>query len=315
MDGEFDRYYPKSSQPYKGQLQQFRRTHPVIEMIIHGVRWNYYCGGHGPETILVLHGGGGPAESLFRYIQAFETDYRVIAPTVPARVNTVAAVMDAALAILEHEKTGRVHIFGVSNGGMIGQCLVRRAPSRFSSLVLFISMLPSSDYAAQFTRRAKMMSLLPGWVITRLGLHWIKKHVQSEADNAAPGELAFWRAYFDELYASDLITRDYFVSRAKILTDYFGGYHFHTHDLDKWYGRIFIMESENDQVVNARERERLKHHYPEARVHTFKGTGHMGGGLFMVEDTVKMTKEFLLTCSKVNHETEHPFYEAGFDGS
>jgi pimeloyl-ACP methyl ester carboxylesterase len=293
MDGEFERYYPKSSQPYKGQLQQFRRTHPVIEYVTAGVRWSYYTGGEGDITILVLHGGGGPAESLFRYVQAFETDYRVIAPTVPARVGTVISVMDAVLSIMEHEKVERVHIFGVSNGGMIGQCLLRRVPQKVSSLTLFHSMLPSLDYARRFARRAKIMALTPEWFTKWAGLRWLNRQLQAEASNAAPGELAFWLAYFRELYDSDLMTRDFFVSRAKILTDYFQNYRFHLHDLDNWPGRIFIMESENDQVVSARERERLKHYYPQACVYTFGGAGHLGGGLFKVEKTVQMVKEFL----------------------
>jgi hypothetical protein len=77
------------------------------------------------------------------------------------------------------------------------------------------------------------------------------------------------------------------------LTDYFRNYSFDPRDLDAWLGRTFIIESENDRVVNARERERLKLFYRQARVHTFRGAGHLGGGLFKVEETVNLIKDFL----------------------
>ena len=110
--------------------------------------------------------------------------------------------------------------------------------------------------------------------------------------SAMPGEQLFWTAYFKELYNSELVAKAYFVSRAKILTDYFRNYRFDPHDLDDWSGRIFIIESQNDQVVNERERERLKRFYGQARVHTFRGAGHLGGGLFKVEETVDLIKDF-----------------------
>jgi pimeloyl-ACP methyl ester carboxylesterase len=294
MNQALERFYPENTQPYKDQLRAFRRRHPVMEIINQGARWNYFAGGQGPETILVLHGGGGPAESLFRYIQAFEADYRVVAPTVPADVHTVAGILNAVLAILERENITHVHIFGVSNGGMIGQCLLHQHPDRVSSLVLFHSMLPSPDYARLFARRARMMARIPQWMIQWAGLRWLKKQLQAEAVLASPGELEFWLAYFTELYASDLMTREYFVSRARILTDYFKSYHFIRDDLENWAGRILIIESESDQVVSAGERQRLKQHYSSATVHTFGSAGHLGGGLFKVEETVQMVKEFLM---------------------
>jgi len=83
------------------------------------------------------------------------------------------------------------------------------------------------------------------------------------------------------------------VSRAKILTDYFQNYQFTANDLLKWKGRILIIESQNDQVVNEYERERLKNYYNQAEVHTFAGSGHLGGGLFETEVTVALINEFI----------------------
>lgn len=56
---------------------------------------------------------------------------------------------------------------------------------------------------------------------------------------------------------------------------------------------MFIIESQNDQVVNEHERERLKNFYNQSKVHTFKGSGHLGGGLFETDETIKLINDFL----------------------
>ena len=292
MNAEFETLYTDATEPFKSQLRQFRRTH--VPELIHsnGVVWTYLTGGVGDDVVLVLHGGGGPAESLFRYIASLEDSYRVIAPTIPPGVTTVADALSGILAILDKAGAPAVHLFGVSNGGMIGQCLVRQYPRKVLTLVLFHSMLPSAEYASQFGRRARTLSLIPRWVTVTMGRRWLGKRIRAETPNAMPGEQLFWTAYFEELYNSELVTKQYFVSRARILTDYFRNYRFDPHDLDNWPGRILIIESENDQVVNESERERLKRFYAQAEVHTFRGAGHLGGGLFRVEETVGLITGF-----------------------
>lgn len=234
MKTEFDTNYKNSTEPYKSELRQFRQTHTLKTISSKDKEWMYFAGGRGEKVILVLHGGGGPAESLFRYIMRFEDRFRVIAPTVPSSVNCVEDVVDAIQEILDKEAAPAVHIFGVSNGGMIGQCFVRKHPQEVLSLVLFHSMLPSSDYARVFSKRVRLLTRLPRWITVSLGQKWIIKQLQSEEATAKPGEVAFWIEYFKELYKSELVTKEYLVSRAKILTDYFQNYIFSPNDLLDW---------------------------------------------------------------------------------
>lgn len=293
MNTEFDAHYPPAAEPFKSELKQFRQTHAGQTIFFKDKKWAYLTGGQGAEVILVLHGGGGPAESLFRYIVRFEEKYRVIAPTVPSSVNCVADIVNTLVEILDREAVSVVHIFGVSNGGMIGQCFVRQYPAKVASLILFHSMPPSADYARSFGRRVKLLSLLPRWITITLGQSWVIQQLRSEETNAQPGEVAFWMAYFKELYQSELVTKEYLVSRAKILTDYFRNYQFSPDDLCQWKGHILIIESQNDQVVNQQERERLKNLYRQAKVHTFVGSGHLGGGLFETDETIELINHFL----------------------
>jgi pimeloyl-ACP methyl ester carboxylesterase len=232
---------------------------------------------------------------------AFEESYRVIAPTIPSEVTTVAEVLNALLMILQEEGTSSVQLFGVSNGGMIGQCLLRRDPEKVQTLILFHSMLPSAEYGKKFRRRARGLSLIPRFITVIFGRYWLNKQIRGEAANSTPSEQAFWIAYFKEFYDSELVTKAYFVSRAKILTDYFSNYQFEPGDLNEWPGRILILESENDQIVSTSERERLKSFYNQASVHTFRGAGHLGGGLFKVEESVGLIKEFLSSSYPGSH--------------
>jgi hypothetical protein len=71
MKKDFDVLYTEAMEPFKSQLKQFRRTHNPREVYSRGIKWTYLMGGGGDKVVLVLHGGGGPAESLFRYILSF----------------------------------------------------------------------------------------------------------------------------------------------------------------------------------------------------------------------------------------------------
>jgi pimeloyl-ACP methyl ester carboxylesterase len=106
--------------PYQKQLEQFQKTHRLGVIYSKGIEWTYLVGGAGDETILALHGGGGPAESLFRYIMAFEESFRVVAPTIPAGVSTVADALQGIRAVLEAAFIRCAHVFGVSNGERSG---------------------------------------------------------------------------------------------------------------------------------------------------------------------------------------------------
>jgi len=288
---------------YLNQLIEFQKTHKKQEIRVSQSIWEYLIGGgKDKEVVLLTHGGGGTAESLFRYMMALEDDYRVVAPTIPSSVSTVGEAISGILAILSKEGVETAHICGVSMGGMIGQCFFRQQPDRVLTLTLFHSMLPSLEYAEKFQKRSKLLSILPHWFIVMSGRRWVKKQINDEAVNAAPGEKAFWLSYFYKFYRSDIVTKQYFVSRSKILVDYYRNYSFNSDDLAMWSGGIFIIESENDQVVTGRERERLKQMYPKAKVHTFRGAGHLGGGLFKVEVTASLVKDFLTSPANCQNQ-------------
>jgi pimeloyl-ACP methyl ester carboxylesterase len=89
----------------------------------------------------------------------------------------------------------------------------------------------------------------------------------------APMQRAFWQAYSNEVI--DWITKADLLSRYRVAVDFDAFCAFAPEDLEGWPGRILILEGDNDPVAESWAREALRVLYPQARVHTFRGSGHV----------------------------------------
>lgn len=118
------------------QLLRFRRTHTPRRLLAEGACWEYFLGGRGNEVILLLPGGACLAEWNFERILALERSYTVISPSDPAGVYTMEQIVRGVSSILEYEGMRRVHLIGISLGGMEAQCFVRAYPHLVQSLML-----------------------------------------------------------------------------------------------------------------------------------------------------------------------------------
>jgi 3-oxoadipate enol-lactonase len=95
-------------------------------------------------------------------------------------VVTTRAMADDAIALLDHLGVGRVHVFGISLGGMAAQWLALAAPARVARLCLASTTARGLDllrgklgrvaglaWSAAGTRRTAAVSLLRGVLSTR----------------------------------------------------------------------------------------------------------------------------------------------------
>ena len=87
-------------------------------------------------------------------------------------------------------------------------------------------------------------------------------------------ERAFWQAYFAELYRTRFRKQDV-LSRLHLTADYHTGKAFTVRDLRDWPGRLLIIESGNDQVIDEGDRGALKGMYPGAYIQTLPGYDHL----------------------------------------
>ncbi len=88
------------------------------------------------------------------------------ASDVPRNPYAIADLADDVLAILDHLDIGRVHLAGLSLGGMVGQAFAARHPDRISSLTLMATTahFPSPESwheRAALVRREGTQAILP----------------------------------------------------------------------------------------------------------------------------------------------------------
>lgn len=268
-------------------LRAFQATHPAKRLTVAGVPWEYLASGSGDQVILMMHGGTGSFESIFRYSLAFEGDHRVISPTVPTEVTSVAQALAGVTAILDAEGISAAHCIGFSMGGMLQQVLVRQQPERVRSLVLFHCPPPGKAYADQLERRSGRGRALPRWLARPVIRRYLARQF-ARYPTASDEERAFWTTYYLESSLGDR-TRN----QLEIVLDYLRHQQFGPDDLANWPGAMLIIETATDEVIPEPERARLKALYPRARVHTFASGGHLGNGVFMFEAAVALMRDFL----------------------
>ncbi len=248
-------------------LYRFRDRYPARTVRIRGVDWEYVACGRGAQTLLLLPGAPGRAESTFRYILGLEDNYRIIAPTYPGQSSTLGETLLGLAGLMKAEGVGKACLIGGSYGGLIAQSFVRRFPDMVSNLVLSNTGAPRPGRAGQYARYLHVLEVLPLSAIRamwRVGAYLFVREIAVDR--------AFWSAYFREMIST--ISKEECIGRGKVWVEFDRRSRFTPHDLDEWPGRVLILEAESDLVFPAQERAALRRLYPQATVVTFKEGGH-----------------------------------------
>lgn len=249
------------------QLRAFRATHPVTRREVAGVWWEYIICGSGSEALLMLPGAPGWGETAFPYILAMEGSFRIIAPSLPAQVRSLAPLLDGLAAILAAEECGRVHVIGGSYGGMLAQGLLRRHTEKVAKLVLSHTGVPCRCRARRHRRYYYLVAALPFSLTRRLLLFALTGFFFQLREDRR-----FWWRYFREMSAR--LSKQACLARLSVSIDWD---HQPLHAVASPFaepGHVLIIEADDDPLVNAAERGALRAAYPRARVHTFQKTGH-----------------------------------------
>ena len=289
----YDKFYSKVPQDQKERLRKFRSTHPYKHFTVDGVSWKYISCGRGELALLLLTGGTGIAEALALAFMSLENEYRIICPTYPP-VTTMEQLADGIVRILESEETRNVNILGQSFGGILAQVIVHKYPEKVSKLILSHTTTTSppvdqtlkSKKLKKIERLLKVLSFLPPWMFRFMFRRSISKMVSIMNTE----ERGFWDAYFHEMISQ--ITKEELASIDKCMLDFGQNYKFSKDDLANWPGKILILESDNDPSFHQSEQEAIKRLYPQARVHTFQGTGHLTL-IFNREKSISAVRNFL----------------------
>ncbi len=266
------------------ELQYVRSHYHPRSLDVDGVTWTYLCGGSGNETLLLLPGGPGRAETSFQYIAAFEKRFRILAPDYPPTGRTVSGIVDGLVAMLQAEQIERVHTIGGSYSGLIAQCLVRRQGIPPGALILTDTGVPRPRRARRHRWYRAGIATVP-WSLLCIGL-WIgaRMYVREVAT-----DYAFWRDYMHELARS--LTRNELLSRFDIWIDFDRNYTFADARLDL-SRPILIIETANDPLFRANERAELRALYSNAITHTIADSGH-AASLSQTDEYIAVIDTFL----------------------
>ena len=259
-------------------------------LTIRGVEWHYVTGGRGEKTILLLHGAVGGAETMRWLASAFGDEYRTITPTV-ADVPTLDEVCDALSAVLDREHVARAVVFGGSFGGLVAQAFFRRRRAQVEDLVLLSTGLPDRKVGARTEMLTRLLRLLPFPLTRALMKLEVSKHLDAPVPAEHAARAGEFRRRLDD-YFDNRLTKRTLLSRVALSVDFNRRESYAPEDYRDWPGRVLVIESDDDPMIPADERRRLREAYPRALVCTFTGAGHMIP-LLRLEELVGVVKAFL----------------------
>jgi pimeloyl-ACP methyl ester carboxylesterase len=270
---------------WQADLDRFRAACATQRRVIDGHEWAYIRRGGGAEAVLILPGGLAVAETAFRYVRRLETRYRVLAPTYPETIMTMAELVAGLAKLVQAEQISRIHVVGGSYSGLVAQCFLRHAPGCVEKLVLSDTGVPRRSRAAQLALCQPLVAHLPLPVVRGLSSCGLALFLRK-----LPAQRAFWRRYFRQRIAT--MARAAYVSHLAIWRDFDRAYRFAAHDLAGWLGRVLIIEAEHDGLFRRPEQLALRKLYPSAHVHTFERRSH-GASLAHMDDYITVIERFL----------------------
>lgn len=257
---DFFKLYNNNDEPAQN-LKEFR-DRSTKEIIVNGVKWNYYAGGIGDKTIFFIHGMGGSYDLWWQQIVAFEIDYKVISYTLPESINSLEKASEGILKILETENVDKFYAVGTSMGGYITQYLVNTIPSRIEKAVFGNTFPPNNLIAKENETKSKVIPYLPEIIISKLGEKKLNEEIVPAAKNSP-----LLKAFLTSLPFS----KEQFINRYYIVIDKFTPFpeSYKTKRIPK-----LIIESDNDPLIQPELQKEIKKLYMNAEVVTFHNEGH-----------------------------------------
>jgi pimeloyl-ACP methyl ester carboxylesterase len=259
-------------------------------IVIGGLEWTYFTGGQGDRAMLLFHGAVGGGDSMYWLSHAFKNQRRIIAPTV-ASTHSLDELCSAVNTILDNENVGKAIVFGGSFGGTMAQAFFSRYKNRVTDLILLSTGAPDRKRGVINEKLTWLFAPLPFSLMRKL-MKWelSKRLIASSAPESVARARVFKARLID--YLDHQLTKEIFLSRMSLFVEFAKNDAYKPDDRAGWRGKILIIESIDDPMINEKERERLKATYPEADVYTFEDAGHLIP-LLKLDEMLDVIRDFL----------------------
>ncbi len=109
-----DKYYRKVPPAQLEQFMRFRREHPLRNLLIDGVSFEYLTSGHSSgQPLLLMPGALSTAESAWRTVTLLEQGkYYLVVPNYPPEVDSMSGLADGVAEILAQEGIQATYVVG-----------------------------------------------------------------------------------------------------------------------------------------------------------------------------------------------------------
>ncbi|MFZ2097367.1 MAG: alpha/beta hydrolase [Anaerolineales bacterium] len=282
-----DKYYRKVPPAHLEQLRRFRKEHPLRNVTIDSVKWEYLTAGNpSGEPLLLLPGALSTAESAWRTITSLEDgQYRLIVPSYPPEVDSMSTLADGLVEILTREGIQSTYVMGGSYGGMLAQVFTHKHPGMVSKLVLSHTYPPESRRANSVTPALRLFKRLPMFMVKKM----LRDRMTGILPPKASPELLLIAAQIRETVDTHL-TRQAAINTYLRMMD-FDRQTYTPDDLANWPGKTLIMLAEDDPTTPESLRNELIGLYPGATVHLFKDSDRRIG-ILESSEYVSVMEEF-----------------------
>jgi pimeloyl-ACP methyl ester carboxylesterase len=288
-------YYAHVDDIWVNKLLGFRRKAQRQQTTIGNHVWAYYdlyLKDDEPEALLLLPGGGGDAETYFRYIEGFAHNFRVIAPDMPTDIDNVDDIILGLRTLLAQLSISKVYLVGIAWGGQIAQIFVRRHPDLIMEAIFAQTTIPNEKDAERIRMQRNIIRLYPARLLASMNKRSLQRAIEQVPMEVPEKERTFWQAYYDEMYSERWKKRD-ILARARLSIDFHTNHLFDARDALRLTQDILIIEADQDEVVLEGERGSLKAMYPSAYVQTLEGYTHLTP-ILCADDYLSSMIHFLL---------------------
>ncbi len=246
-------------------LKAFRHKHTPQSFNLHNKHWRYYRCGQQSETLVIIHGAGVNAESLFPQITYLEKHFTIIVPDLPDFVESVQEAAEDIMRILEKERIGNFHLFGISMGGMIAQRMAHTYPGRIEKLILSQSCLPHYLLGKKLRNILRVAPWIPEGLLLKIAVYQMLVNVGKDTPDTDTVTLRFWGQYLKELYGKKFSRKD-MITRLKISTSFIHTEIVTAEQMRGAVQQLMLIEVGSDRVFLANDRQAIKQNYPHAKV-------------------------------------------------
>lgn len=275
-------------------MEEYSRL--VKRLKVNETEWEYITQGKGEQTFLILPGGGQTAQASFQLIEELKDHYKVIAIT----IYNSASISDCCLAInkiLNTENAGKdIVLYGLSLGSLVAQSYLKRNLDKVSKAIFSHSCTPSSKtYKRKVINPLIMLNIFLPLIPDSLIKFFARKFsgaiqgAKSGIKNQNSAEVSTIK-YFGEEFHRKYLNKTLLKTWINLHLDFYQNERFITSDYVKWNGKILILRSDDDPVMQ--DEGDFEKTYPNITVHTFKDTGHLSY-YHKFEETVKVIRKFI----------------------